>query len=160
MRFYGFTQTVEDSAGRMSAAISPVSVFSACRKALPENGYTYEIPTDDYPLPLTVFRPFFRNLHSQTITAGETVSFTVEARNPANGVPIFQDAPETSNLSDADGLVFGTDALPEGAHFDAETRLFTFTPEKPGTYPITFTLDDGIIPVHRNVTFTAEPGTR
>ena len=127
---------------------------------LPENGYTYEIPTEDYPLPLTVFRPFFRNLHSQTITAGETVSFTVEARNPANGVPFFQEAPETSNLSDADGLVFGTETLPDGAHFDAETRLFTFTPEKPGTYPITFTLDDGIIPVRRTITFTAEPGTR
>jgi hypothetical protein len=122
-----------------------------------ENGYAYDIPTEEYDLPLTVFRPYFRNLFDRTIRVNDTLSFVVEARNPADGVPSFEEAP-AAVISDAGSdLVCTAEKLPEGASFDTDTHRFVFTPKKPGTYRVTFTIDDGVIPVTHTVTFTADP---
>lgn len=55
-----------------------------------------------------------------------------------------------------EGLVYGAQNLPEGASFDAETHTLTFTPAAAGEYEITFTLDDGVIPVEETVTITVQ----
>jgi len=44
--------------------------------AIPRNGYKYPIETKDYPLPQTVFQPFFAFVPSQKVKAGESLSFT------------------------------------------------------------------------------------
>ena len=122
---------------------------------IPEHGYSYAVPTEEYELPRTVFRPYFRSLHDQIIKVGDTLSVTVEARNPTDGIPSFEEAPEAVINDDGKDLVFGTEDLPEGASFDAETHQFTFTPNAPGEYAVTFTLDDGVIPVKRTVTLAS-----
>ncbi len=131
-------------------------IYPNMKLPIPEYGYSYAVPTEEYELPRTVFRPYFRSLHDQTIKVGDTLSLTVEARNPADGIPSFEETPEAVITDNGNNLVFGTEDLPKGASFDAEMHQFTFTPNAPGEYEVTFTLDDGVIPVRRTVTFTAK----
>jgi streptogramin lyase len=77
-----------------------------------------------------------RNNHSPVLTAignkaineGSTLSFTITATD-----------------GDNDPLTFAAASLPSGAAFNASTRTFSWTPaySQSGTYPVTFTADDG-----------------
>lgn len=49
-----------------------------------ETGYHYEVSTNDYPLPLTVFRPFFSMPKTLKLKKGEAKSFPVILRDPAS----------------------------------------------------------------------------
>lgn len=110
-----------------------------------EYPYSFEVSNADYQLPLTVHRPYFSYLEPQVVRAGGKVEFTVEARNPATDYP-------TNPLPNT--LVYSASNLPEGAAFDPETRVFGWTPSESGVYTVTFTIDDGVIPVSKDVTVT------
>lgn len=43
------------------------------------------------------------------------------------------------------------EGLPYGADFDTLSGNFIWTPEKEGEYKITFTADDGVIPISMSV---------
>lgn len=123
----------------------------------PDTGYRFHIDTDDYPLPLTVHRPYICPIAPITAAVGETVSFALTVRNPATDISdeaddgIIYNEQVISNYS-----VQGTEVslrlscgrLPEGASFDAGKRKFCWTPAggQCGEYRIPFIADDGIIP--------------
>jgi polygalacturonase len=139
--------------------------------AIPENGYTFACATKDYPLPQTVFRPFFAPVQAQCVKVGETLTFEVIARQPAFEASSRETDGKIYNESVAvkDIIVEGinrpmtlkVDNLPNEAHFDistfapGQTCIFTWTPsvdairEQP--YAVTFIADDGIIPVQMEV---------
>lgn len=122
-----------------------------------ETGYSFKTPTDKYPLPLTVHRPFIQPIGPVSVEAGETIRFELIARNPASDI---------SDEAD-DGIIYNEmtilnpsvkgakiplnvycENLPENAVFDADSRVFEWRTAKTqkGTYNLVFTADDGIIP--------------
>lgn len=131
--------------------------------AIPENGYSYACKTEDYPLPQTVFRPFFSNVPSQCVKIGETLSFDVIARQPAYEISSreYDGKIYNESLEDKDFTVRGITLpmtlkamkLPMGASFDASS--FTWTPTandfSEHSYTVVFIADDGIIPVQMEV---------
>ncbi len=127
------------------------SCYADIRLPIPENGYQFAEKTEDYPLPLTVHRPYFSYIGDQTVKLGETLTLKISARNPANGLRTTQKQPDAVIEALDGGLTYGTERLPAGASFDAASHTLTFTPAKAGTYPITFTLDDGVIPEKKTI---------
>ncbi|MEQ2456013.1 glycosyl hydrolase family 28 protein [Flavonifractor hominis] len=122
--------------------------------ATADNGYTYSDPVwtyngKDFDLPVTVHRPFFEPVEDQNVKAGETLTLTVVARNPAAETEGVRD----QAASDAT-LTYSVQNLPDGASFNASTHTLTWTPTKAGTYEVTFVADDGVLPVSTTATIT------
>ena len=88
--------------------------------------------------------------------SASTLTLTVSARNPANGVRTTEESPEAVIEALDEGLVYGAKDLPDGASFDEETHTLTFSPAEVGEYEVTFTLDDGVIPVEKTITITVK----
>lgn len=109
-----------------------------------ENVWTYN--GQDFDLPVTVHRPFFSHVEDQEVMEGEDVAFTITARNPAAET----DGSFDQEASD-ETLVYSVKGLPEGAAFDPDTKEFTWTSAKAGVYNVTFVVDDGVIPVTKEV---------
>ena len=121
-----------------------------------ETGYTYRVPTDDYPLPLTVYRPYLQPTAPATLAAGIPFSLTLTVRNPATDISdeagdgIVYNEAVTRNYSVKGTdvkLVLSCEGLPDGAAFDGERRLFTWTPlpEQAGEHEVVFLVDDDLI---------------
>ncbi len=127
------------------------SCYADIRLPIPENGYQFAEKTEDYPLPLTVHRPYFSYIGDQNVKLGDTLSLKISARDPANGARTTQAKPAAVIEALDAGLIYGTEKLPAGASFDAASHTLTFTPAKAGTYNVTFTLDDGVIPEKKTI---------
>ncbi|MFA9560648.1 glycoside hydrolase family 28 protein [Evansella sp. AB-rgal1] len=147
------------------------SIYSYETVAVPENGYTYACATEEYPLPQTVYRPFFKPVPTQSIKAGETLSFDVIARQPAFEASTRETDGKIYNETVAvrdftvqgisEPMVLKVSELPVGANFDSssfspgQACSFTWTPTaedmKEEPYIVTFIADDGIIPVEMEV---------
>lgn len=140
------------------------SFYDAPTVACPETGYQFAIPTENYPLPRTVFRPFFRPLPPIAAKVGEKVSFCLEVRNPATEVPDASDKKALFNEQSLFGenycvgpakveLSFSCENLPEGAFLDAVTGAFSWTPKaaQTGDFTLVFIVDDGVIPEQTEV---------
>lgn len=139
--------------------------------AIPENGYSYPVATHELPLPQTVFRPFFAFVPEQSVRAGELLSFTVVARQPAYEASARETDGKIYNetASDRDPAVQGiaepmmltAGKLPEGASFDpssfvpGKSCVFSWTPAADDVrnepYIAEFIADDGMIPVKLKV---------
>lgn len=130
------------------------SCYAEIRLPVPENGYSFPVKTEDYPLPLTVHRPYFSQIDDQSMKLSETLTLKVAARNPANGVRTTEKQPAAVIESLDEGLIYGAEWLPVGASFDAKARMLTFKPLAKGTYRVVLTLDDGVIPVKKTVRIT------
>jgi polygalacturonase len=139
--------------------------------AIPENGYTFSCKTEEYPLPQTVYRPFFKMIPEQCVKIGETCSFEVIARQPAFEVSkretdgkIYNESVEVKDFT-VQGIktpmTLKADKLPKGACFNTATFkpgqpcIFTWSPTKEDVckeyYTIIFIANDGIIPVQMEV---------
>jgi hypothetical protein len=147
------------------------SFYSYETVAIPETGYSFACKTEDYPLPQTVFRPFFMPVAQQCVKAGETLSFQVIARQPAFEVSsretdgkIYNESVAVKDFTVqgiADPMVLKVQQLPSGACFDAsaftpgQACAFSWTPTAQDIcnepYTVTFIADDGIIPVQMEV---------
>ncbi len=100
----------------------------------------------DYPLPVTVYRPFFIRMDDIVIDTSESLSLKVSARNPS----IEREGIKDSKKAD-ESLIYSASNLPEGAQFDTETHTLTWENPVKGEYNIKFTIDDGVIPVSKTV---------
>lgn len=139
--------------------------------AIPETGYVFECATKDYPLPQTVFRPFFMPVSEQCVKALETLSFDVIARQPAfeassreTDGKIYNESVEVKDFT-VSGIIYPmilkVDNLPKGANIDCSFFApgkdinFTWTPTSEDVcnepYIVTFIADDGIMPVKMDV---------
>jgi hypothetical protein len=152
--------------GTPKDSIYPYETF-----AIPETGYTFSHTTQDYPLPQTVFRPFFVPVTDQFIKAGETLTFDVIARQPAFETSSCETDDKIYNelISVKEFTIQGinqpmtlkTGRLPKGANFDCsyfvpgKACVFTWTPDTDDicveSHTVEFIADDGIIPVKMEV---------
>ncbi len=133
-----------------------------------ENGFSFETDTDEYDLPRTVYRPYFVSIGDIETEVGRVVCFDVIVRNPATDGTTG----EAEGKSYNEGIVFnnytvecqsGTiwiqaENLPEGADFDELAGSFIWTPEEEGEYDITFTANDGVIPISMTVHVSVSEG--
>lgn len=124
---------------------------------IPENGYAFRTATEEYPLPKTVFRPFFEQEACYEGKVGEALCIPVCLRSPAgetsvretdgfiyNEAAARRDYVVTAKAEMPDVAVKG---LPKGAVFDREKMLILWTPAEgqAGIYTIELTADDGLI---------------
>jgi hypothetical protein len=131
----------------------------------PQTGYHYAVETEDYPLPLTVHRPFIQAPRSIAAKAGELIAFSLEIKNPATDISDIADDgiiynEQNEKLYCVSGATVSLKVyarhLPDGACFDAQKRRFQWTPalSQQGTYKISFIVDDGVIPDCTDVSIT------
>jgi len=125
---------------------------------IPENGYYFAVATEEYPLPRTVFRPFFVMEHCYEGRAGEQQSIKVSLRNPASETSLLETSGFIYNESvkNRDFVVTGpevdvkisVDGLPKGAVYEPKNHRIVWTPDKgqEGEWKVTLTADDGLIP--------------
>jgi hypothetical protein len=132
------------------------SLYDFPTVACSKNGYSYAIATEDYPLPLTVHRPFIKPISPITVKTGETANFTLIVRNPASDISDIKD----------DGVVYNdflfknycvggmqvnlsvsANNIPQGASFDSDSLTFNWKPSvgQKGDYDIEFIIDDGVL---------------
>ena len=152
------------------------SFYSYETVAIPENGYSFKCSTKEYPLPQTVFRPFFTPVEDPTIKVGDKLVIDVVARQPAYEASRRETDGMIYNEAVAvrDYTVEGIETpmtltalnLPDGAQFDTsnfkpgESCEFTWTPtyedisDEP--YTVVFIADDGIMPVQMEVKITVK----
>jgi len=123
-----------------------------------ESGYRFRVDTDDYPLPLTVHRPFIHPIAPVRLSPGEAYSVVLTVRNPAsdiseeadNGI-IYNEQVARLNYG-VKGmdvpLTLSCENLPKGAAFDPDSRRFSWTPAEgqQGEYRIVFAVNDGVMP--------------
>ncbi|MBQ8638780.1 MAG: hypothetical protein IJ468_06400 [Lachnospiraceae bacterium] len=125
---------------------------------IPENGYQFAVPTESYPLPRTVFRPFFALDPVYEGVEGEEQKIRVVLRNPASETSrkqtsgmIYNEAAGARDFTvtaEAQELNIQVCGLPEGAVWEEETMTITWTPKagQNGSWQVTMTADDGLIP--------------
>ena len=133
-----------------------------------ETGYHYEVETDIYPLPLTVYRPYIQPVAPVRIQAGELCRIHLSVRNPASdvseeatGTRLYNGQvllPNYSVKGVASPLQIACENLPEGAHLDLAGMEFLWTPTsgQKGDYGIVFAVDDGLMPEKMRVKITVE----
>ena len=129
-----------------------------------ETGYTFKVDTDEYPLPLTVHRPYIRPVGVQRLKAGEPYTLDLEICCPASDVSdIPYDGIIHGEQSDLYHSVKGmkmflklsAENLPEGASLDMMKRQFHWMPDAAqiGEHKVVFIVDDSIIPEKMTVKF-------
>jgi len=136
------------------------SLYDLPTAAITENGWSYDIPTEEYPLPATVYRPYFEPVGTQNVHVGEELRFPVVWRNPlTDGTDAEFDgnlwnegiaAREYTVQCPQCEMTIHTD-LPDGAHYDRQSGEFYWTPDLEGEFTARFTLEDGVLPVTMEV---------
>lgn len=136
------------------------SLYTLPTAAVMANGYQYSIPTDEYPLPLTVYRPFFKPIGDITAKQGERVSVQLDIRYPAkqladkeeDGHIYNEQAPKreyaVKHTECPDIEIYPTD-IPDGAVFDRAAGKFDWIPARKGSYKVEFGATDGILPIKK-----------
>lgn len=135
----------------------PDDLYSYPTVPIPENGYTYRIPTEAYPLPLTVHRPFFESVEKQSVKKGEMLRVPVVLKDPATQISEREGSGFIYNekKSGRDYLVGGADrscgislesSLP-GAVYEEVSRCFVWDTAdvEPGSYEAVLSADDGLL---------------
>lgn len=132
-----------------------------------ETGYSFSVDTDEYPLPLTVHRPYIRPVGLQRLQPGKPYTLGLEIGCPASHVsdvpysgvihgekqPLRHHSVKGMELD----LKLSAENLPQGAFLDTDGQ-FCWNPDatQAGEHKVTFIVDDGIIPERTEVTFLVE----
>ncbi len=146
----------------------PDSLYSCPTVPCRETGYRFAVDTDDYPLPLTVHRPFIRPIAPVSVTVGETLRLQLTVRNPATDISDKADNGMIYNEQQrlnhsvrgaAVTLSLSCENPPAGAVFDAAEKTFGWTPSSAqcGEHNIVFVANDGVIPEKMTVRITVRP---
>lgn len=93
-----------------------------------------------FPLPVTVYRPFFDWMPDVQAVVGEAVTLTPRLNVPACGV----------GEPDLTGISITCEGAPDGC-FCADARTLTWMPDAVGDHTVTFIADDGVLPVSRSL---------
>jgi hypothetical protein len=122
-----------------------------------ENGYSFKVPTEEYPLPLTVHRPFFEAIPAQKVKKGDVLCVPVVLKDPASEISDREDSGFIYNeqKKDRDYLVSGVkrsckvtlESTYDGAIYKDADRMFVWDTAdmEAGSYQICFGADDGLI---------------
>ncbi len=149
----------------------PDSLYPYPTAATLENGFQEEEPDLDVTALQTVFRPFFHPVPEQRVRAGEAFNINITARQPAFEACQLEAESKIYNetVKSGEQLVNGIDKPMKlfctGLPLGAECNTSEFYPGNPVTvfwktkeedarnepYQVTFTADDGILPVSINV---------
>lgn len=128
--------------------------------AFPETGYQFLMPTEAYPLPLTVYRPFFESIVPQQIGLGERLEVAIVLRDPAVEVSKKESDRFIYNEEKKEGIftVSGEvrtcrvflESKFSGAWYEEERKIFIWDTKemKPGNYRVVMAADDGILLEH------------
>ena len=120
---------------------------------IPENGYTFKAATEDYPLPVTVFRPFLQVDKCMKVQKGQTLIKTIVLRDPiAQATTKENDGMIYNEARVRDYVVPGyqrkckvsLESGQEGLQFDSEALLLIWDTSKveKGEYVLRFTIED------------------
>ena len=133
------------------------SYYSYPTTPIPENGYFYMVSTEEYPLPLTVYRPFVTVEGDLRISVGQETVMKFIVHHPAceatmeNGsMFIYNEAVENIPFV-VEGENISTkltiEGLPAGANYDEKERKLYWLPkeEQVGEHRLSVILDDGIL---------------
>lgn len=163
------TETVTGVEVPMGAAVRLVSVdapapgtpqdslYSFPTVPVPENGYHYPVPTEQMPLPRTVFRPFLEAAPVTEASVGTRLTIPLRYRDPASealpegfAVPAGNDQflYDPNVPAQKAQIRLSVSNLPAGAVYDEADGAVIWTPEKKdaGDHTFTVILDDGVIP--------------
>lgn len=123
----------------------------------PNNGYQYVISIDEYPLPLTVYRPFISAVPQLKVKRGMVIDIPIILRDPASQVAkehaekhIYNEV-KKDEIHTVRGIMRKCEvklvSMLEGATYDMKKSRFIWdtTNIKEGTYDIIFTIDDSIL---------------
>lgn len=144
------------------------SLYSYPTVPCSETGYTFKVDTDEYPLPLTVHRPYIRPVGIQKLQVGENYTLDLEICCPASDV---SDVPYNGIIHGEQSalyhsvkgmkvdLTLSAENIPAGASLDAEKKQFHWKPEPSqiGKHEIIFIVDDGVIPERMAIKFVISP---
>lgn len=130
-----------------------------------DTGYHFLVDTDEYPLPLTVHRPYIRPVGIQRLTVGVPYALDLEIGCPASDISDIpyngiihgeQSALHHSVKGMKTDLKLSAEHLPQGAVLDAEKRQFRWQPDasQAGEHEVIFLVDDGVIPEKMTIRFT------
>lgn len=132
------------------------SLYAYPTVPVPENGYHYKIPTEQYPLPLTVFRPYFAARKKQCVKRGEKLAIPVVLRDPAVQVSgkeseafIYNEQKKGKTYTvpgiKKDCRIALESRIP-GAYYEEKEQMFYWDTKEaaPGNYVVRFLADDGV----------------
>ena len=171
-----FTTTVKDLEIRQALPVTHVEIHAPAPgtpadslypyPTVPcsETGYSFKVDTDEYPLPLTVHRPYIRPVSLQKLRAGEPYTLDLEICCPASDV---SDIPYNGMIHGEQSALYhsvkgmkvdlrlSAEDMPAGASLDTEKRQFLWQPEasQAGEHEVTFIVDDGVIPEKMTIRF-------
>lgn len=120
---------------------------------IPENGYIFKVPTEKYPLPVTVFRPFLQVERCMQVEKGEVLEKKLVLRDPIAQATVKENDGMIYNESRVrDYVVPGyarrckvtLESVYEGLIFDEESCTLTWLTEKveKGKYILRFAIED------------------
>lgn len=125
--------------------------------ALPETGYCFTVPTEEYPLPLTVHRPYFEAVGRQQVIQGERLEVSIVLHNPA-AETTEQDSESfiyNEQKREQDFVVSGMkrnckislESSFAGAWYEEDLKIFVWDTKeaKRGCYTVVMAADDGIL---------------
>ena len=164
------TKTVEVNAPEPGTL--PDSQYPYCCTAMPENGYTYKVKTEEYPIPATVYRPFFTVPGTIYASCGERLQVPVTYRNPLTETtaedlgqwehggrlpkPFAVMCSEEKAKEAEDRIAIEAVSLPEGGKLENGVLEVT-APEKIGEEAVVkLKLDDGILATEYEVKIIAQ----
>lgn len=124
---------------------------------IPENGYSYRVRTEDYPLPVTVYRPFIESVGKQTVKRGSVLRLPIKVCDPASQVSDKESEGHIYNEK-KQGSTFTVQGIKRqititltskllGASLERETGIFVWdtSQAEEGKYQVSFILDDNVI---------------
>lgn len=133
---------------------------------IPQNGYQYAIKTDEYPLPLTVYRPFISAVSPIKIKRGSLIDIPIVLRDPVSQVAkesadkhIYNEI-RNDEIHTVEGMerkcYIKLASSFAGASYDMKKSRFKWDTSsiEEGIYDILFTIDDSIILEEHHISIT------
>lgn len=122
-------------------------------------GYRPAVSASRMPLPRLVYPPYFAPVGVIHGTVGQTVTFPIVARDPADALDAMGRAVDPAGRHPVDVQTL-TETLPVNATvcWDAAGHgTFSWVPEEPGEHQVEFAIVSGVLPVRMCVTIIVNP---